>query len=35
MKADVNFNARFLRIGAEDLAVGSPTQMGIFERKSA
>jgi SAM-dependent methyltransferase len=28
-------NVRFLPVGPEDSTVGSPTQMGIFERKSA
>ena len=27
------YNVRFLPIGPEDSAVGSPTQMGVFERK--
>jgi len=28
------YNVRFLPVGPEDSAVGSPTQMGVFERKS-
>jgi len=28
------YNVRFLPVGPEDLAVGSPTQMGIFERSA-
>ena len=30
--AESGYNARFLPVGLEDLAVGSPTQMAIFER---
>lgn len=31
--ARFGYNVRFLPVGAEDSAVGSPTQMGVFERK--
>ncbi|HMJ64711.1 MAG TPA: 3' terminal RNA ribose 2'-O-methyltransferase Hen1 [Candidatus Binatia bacterium] len=31
--ARFGYNFRFLPVGPEDLTVGSPTQMGIFERK--
>jgi hypothetical protein len=27
------YNVRFLPVGPEDSSVGSPTQMGVFERK--
>lgn len=32
--ARFGYSVRFLPIGPEDSAVGSPTQMGVFERKS-
>ena len=28
-------NVRFLPVGPEDSAVGSPTQMGVFEKRAA
>jgi 3' terminal RNA ribose 2'-O-methyltransferase Hen1 len=31
--ARFGYNVRFLPVGPEDSAVGSPTQMGVFERK--
>ena len=31
--ARFGYNVRFLPVGPEDPAVGSPTQMGVFERK--
>jgi len=33
--ARFGYNVRFLPVGPEDSAVGSPTQMGVLERKSA
>jgi len=32
--ARFGYNVRFLPVGPEDSAVGSPTQMGIFEQTS-
>ena len=32
--ARFNYNVRFLPVGPEDSAVGSPTQMAVFESKS-
>src|ERR1039458_3665685 len=31
--AHFDYNVRFLPVGAEDSTVGSPTQMGVFEKK--